>query len=86
MDEKAAERGNLAVGEWVTIYAGTEAKTFFIQLFGTIPSAARIEVEVNGAIEGKLTQPNPDMHANGTKIRLHNVGTSSQGYNYYPVV
>lgn len=85
MSENAAERGHLAVGQWVTIYAGTEAMTFFIRPAGTIPITARIEVEVNGAVEGRLTQENPDMHANGTKIRLHNVGPASQVYNYYPV-
>lgn len=84
MGENAEERGNLGAGQWVTIYAGIEPRTFFVQLFGSTPGMARLEVEVNGNIEGALTQKNPNMHANGTKIRLHNVGMESQGYNYYP--
>lgn len=52
VSENAAERGYLAVGQWVTIYAGTEAMTFFIRPAGTIPITARIEVEVNGRLKG----------------------------------
>ena len=84
MRAEAEERGNLGAGQWATIYAGAEPRTFFVQLFGSIPGTAKLEVEVQGSIEGVLTQKNPTMHANGTKIRLHNAGTESQGYNYYP--
>ena len=84
MGENVEERGTLGAGQWATIYAGTEPRTFFVQLFGSIPGTAKLEAEVNGSIEGVLTQNNPNMHANGTKIRLHNAGTESQGYNYYP--
>ena len=79
------ERGTLNKCQWATIYAGTNPKTFFVQLFGSIPSTAKLEVEVNGKVEGILSQKNPKMHANGTKIRLHSSGPEPQGYNYYPV-
>lgn len=85
MNENVEERGYLNPNQWVTIYAGSNPKTFFVQLFGSIPSMAKLEVEINGKIEGVLTQKNPNMHANGTKIRLHNAGIKEQGYNYYPV-
>lgn len=85
MDSNKEERGILDPKKWVTIYSGTNPKTFFVRLNGSIPSSAKIEVEVNGKIEGELTQKNPEMHANGTKIRLYNAGPLAQGYSYYPV-
>ena len=84
MGESAEERGTLNPDQWATIYAGTNPRTFEVYLRGVIPGTAKLEVEVNGAIEGVLTQKNPRMHANGTKIRLHNAAKESQGYGYYP--
>lgn len=84
-ENHAAERGQLSPGEWATLYAGSNPKTFYVGLSGSIPSNAKVDVEVNGNIEGTLTQKNSNMHANGTKIRVHNVGKQNQGYNYYPV-
>lgn len=83
MNQNTEQRGSLGPDQWATIYAGTDTKTFFIQLFGSIPSTAKLEVEVNGTIDGTLTQKNPNLYANGTKIRLHNAGKEPQGYNYY---
>ena len=79
------ERGTLSPGAWVTIYAHAENKTFFVQLFGSIPKNAKMDVEIDGSVHGTLTQGNPSMHANGKKIRLHNVAGTAQGYNYFPV-
>jgi DNA polymerase III sliding clamp (beta) subunit (PCNA family) len=79
------ERGQLKPNEWATIYSGAVPDTFFVQLFGSIPSTAKLEVEIDGTIQAVLTPKNSDMHANGTKIRLHNIGPRLQGYNYYPV-
>lgn len=83
--EVKEERGTLKPNEWATIYAGAVPDTFFIRLHGSIPTGASIDVEIDGNKQGTLTPPNPNMHANGTKIRLHNAGRQNQGYHYYPV-
>ena len=77
------ERGTLNQCEWATIYAGDVPKTFSVELWGSITSKTKLEVEVNGKVEGILTQKNPKMHANGTKIRLHSSGPDPQGYIYH---
>ncbi len=85
MGENTEERGILNTGQWTTIYAGATPHTFFTQLFGSITSKAKLNVEIDNKVEGVLTQKNPKMHANGNKIRLYNAGTEAQQYNYYPV-
>ena len=84
-NEDSNRAGNdIDPGETITVFKGASARTFKIELRGTV-TGAEIVVTIDGAQGAVMSQNNRVVFADGTDIRLSNRGNRTQLVVFAPV-